>query len=224
MVYCSAINRRSLLILALLMGVLSSFGADSGRIVLPGHRPDVVARLTPVRDLPATNQLSLAIGLPLRNRDGLKELLRQLYDPHSTNFHQFLAPAEFAARFGPTEDQYRAVRRFVESQGLTVAGTHPNRLVMNVRGPAGRVGTAFGVALRVYHHPVERRDFFAPDAEPSLDLTVPILHISGLNNYSLPRPRFVATPLVDGQSAAPNAGSASMRSLHARVKRNSEHR
>ena len=36
---------------------------------------------------------------------------------------------------------------------------------------------------------------------------MPILHISGLDNYALPRPRFKATPLADGQPAAPQAGS-----------------
>ena len=49
--------------------------------------------------------------------------------------------------------------------------------------------------------------FHAPDAEPSLDLAVPILRISGLDNYSLPRPRLQATPLANASKALPNAGS-----------------
>jgi uncharacterized delta-60 repeat protein len=66
---------------------------------------------------------------------------------------------------------------------------------------------ALHVMLRVYQHPTEKRMFHAPDAEPSLDLAVPILRISGLDNYSLPRPRLQATPLADASKTLPNAGS-----------------
>ena len=46
--------------------------------------------------------------------------------------------------------------------------------------------------MHVYQHPTEARTFYAPDAEPSLDLAVPVLGISGLDNYALPRPRLHA--------------------------------
>jgi hypothetical protein len=82
--------------------VTSGFGAEPGRMFLPGHVPAAVSKLTPAGRLPATNVLSLAFGLPLRNAAALNELLRQLYDPGSTNFHKFLTPAEFTMRFGPT--------------------------------------------------------------------------------------------------------------------------
>src|SRR5208282_2688901 len=70
--------------------------------VLHGHVPAAVARfhLQPTGQLPATKSLQLAIGLPLRNEAALDDLLRQLYDPASPNFRQFLTPEEFTARFG----------------------------------------------------------------------------------------------------------------------------
>ena len=91
---------------ALLFGSIRS-GLAAGRQILSGHIPPEVGRLVPQGRLPATNQLSLAIGLPLRNEAQLDELLRQLYDPQSTNFHRYLTPPEFAARFGPTEEDMR---------------------------------------------------------------------------------------------------------------------
>src|SRR5208337_1740683 len=89
-------------------GSVSSRAAD--RQILSGLVPPGVAGLQPLGRLPATNRLELAIGLPLRNQAELDELLRQLYDPASTNFHKFLLPPEFAARFGPTEEDYLAVQ------------------------------------------------------------------------------------------------------------------
>src|ERR1035437_3774572 len=100
-----------------LLAATSAFSAESGRETLSGHVPSVVAGLTPKGRLPATNNLYLAIGLPLRNHAALDALLQQLYDPASTNYHKFLDPQEFTVRFGPTEADYAAVRAFAEANG-----------------------------------------------------------------------------------------------------------
>ncbi len=171
----------------LLIATTSVFSAEPGREILSGHVPAEVARLAPNGRLPATNQLSLAIGLPLRNRAGLDELLRQLYDPRSTNFHQFLTPPEFAARFGPMESDYQAVIQFAGTNGLTVTGTYGNRVVLDVEGSVSNVERAFQITLHTYRHPTEARDFYAPDAEPSLPVQLRVTSIEGLSDYSLPR-------------------------------------
>jgi hypothetical protein len=161
--------------------------AEPGRVRLPGHQPAGVAGLTPKGRLPATNKLYLAIGLPLRNRAALDELLRQLYDPQSTDFHRFLTTPEFTARFGPTEQEYQAVIEFAGANGLTVAGTHPNRVVLEVEGSVSNVEQAFQVGLRTYRHPREARDFFAPDREPSAPTNLSVATVEGLSDYGLPK-------------------------------------
>ena len=80
-------------------------------------------------------------------------------------------------------------------------------MLVDVSGSVADIERALHVTMQVYQHPTENRTFYAPDVEPSLDLAVPILGISGLDNYSLPRPRYVVKPLVQGQAIAPNAGS-----------------
>jgi subtilase family serine protease len=172
--------------LALLFGpIRSSLAAD--RQFLHGHVPPAVARLQPLGHLPGTNCLNLAIGLPLRNQAELDELLRQLYDPASTNFHKFLTSAESAARFGPTEEDYQAVQHFVRGNGLVVTGTYSNHVVLDIQGRVADVERAFGVTLRTYRHPTEARDFFATDTEPSLPANLRVTSIEGLSDYSLPR-------------------------------------
>ena len=97
---------------------------------------------------------------------------------------------------------------FAKAHGLTVTATHPNRVIVDVAGAAADIETALHVHLQTYNHPTEGRQFYAPDAEPSLDLAVPIAHISGLDNYSLPQPRFKPrTRGAEGANAAPNVGS-----------------
>ena len=177
------------------------------RQVMRGHVPAAVARLQPMGDFAGTNRLNLAIGLPLRNREALTNLLRQIYDPASPKYHHYLTPEQFTRMFGPTKKDYRAVMAFAKANRLTVTATHPNRMLVDVSGSVADIRAALHVTLRVYQHPTEKRTFHAPAAEPSLDLAVPILSISGLDNYLLPRPRLQATPLANASKALPNAGS-----------------
>jgi hypothetical protein len=171
-----------------LASATEGIGAEARRLSLPGHVPAAVSRLSPKGRVPATNEVGLSIGLPLRNETALDELLVQLYDPASTNFHRFVTPAEFAARFGPTEEDYQAVIQFAAANGLRVAGTHSNRVVLDVRGSVSSVEQAFQVTLRTYRHPTESRDFFAPDAEPSVPANLPVADMWGLTDYGPPRP------------------------------------
>jgi hypothetical protein len=66
------------------------------------------------------------------------------------------------------------------------------------------VEKAFHVTMRHYKHPTEARNFFAPDAAPTLDLAVPIQDIGGLNDYIIPHPTYHPRPA----NAVPQNGSA----------------
>jgi uncharacterized repeat protein (TIGR01451 family) len=154
---------------------------------LSGHVPAVVSRLTPTGRLAATNQMALAIGLPLRNQEGLDALMAQINDPASPLYRHYLSPDEFTAQFGPTRQDYQTVLDFAKANGLTVTRTHGNRMVVDVVAQTTNIEQAFHVKLRTYHHPTEHRDFFAPDSEPTVDAQVPMLSIQGLNNYALPK-------------------------------------
>src|SRR6266542_2883188 len=102
--------------------------------VLRNHLPAAWARLQPVDRLPGANHLELAIGLPLRNREALASFPEQLYDPTSTNYHRYLTPEQFTEMFGPLEQDYQAAINFAKANGLTVSGTAPNRMLLNVGG------------------------------------------------------------------------------------------
>src|ERR1035441_222731 len=77
--------------------------------VVRGEGPAAGANhsLQPLERVGPTNRLTLAIGLPGRNPEVLSLLLQQLYDPASTNFHQFLATEQFTESFGPDRKSTR---------------------------------------------------------------------------------------------------------------------
>ena len=180
------------------------------RQVLRNHAVSAVSQfnLAPVERLTTSTNLDLAICLPLRNQDALTNLLQQQYEPTSPQYHHWLTPEEFTAKFGPTEQDYQAAIEFARANGFTVTKTHPNRTLLDVRGSVANIERTFRVTLHVYQHPTEARTFYAPDVEPSLDLMVPVLRIAGLDNYVVPRPLNIQRARQNQpESATPDTGS-----------------
>ena len=174
--------------------VLSAPAAGNGQPqVLSGHVPKITRMLSTPGRLDANHHLEVAIGLPLRNRGQLTNLLADIYNPSSPNFRHFLKPDEFTAAFAPSVEDYQAVMDFAKAHQLKISHTHPNRTLVRVSGSVKEIENAFHVHLQTFNHPKENRSFFAPDAEPSLDLKTPVLAISGLDNYVRPRPQLHAT-------------------------------
>jgi subtilase family serine protease len=171
--------------------------------------PGVTARLQMLARLPATNRLQLAIGLPLRDRSGLTNLLHQLYTPGNPKFHQYLTPNQFAEQFSPTTQDYQRVMDFAKSNRLQVVGTFPNRAVLDVAGSVSDIERTFQVHLGTYQHSTENRRFFAPDVEPTVDADLPISYVVGLDNYVLPQPRVrkSISPVAQGDSLGTGTGT-----------------
>jgi hypothetical protein len=202
----SALCRRALAVVGCALAI-ALHATPPGRHVLPGHVPPAVAHLKPAAPLAETNRLRLALGLPLRHQAELTALLHDLYDPSGTKFRQFLKPAEFAARFGPTEEDYAAVSAFARSHGLRVVQTHSNRLLLDVEGSVADIKAAFHVNLNVFQHPTENRTFYAPAGEPSIEPGLPLLHVSGLDNYLLPKPNLRVRAATGHANAATGSGT-----------------
>jgi len=174
--------------------------------MLPGHIPHAVAASRVLDKLPDATRLNLAIGLPLRNQAELDQLLTQLADPESAQFGHYLSAEQFAAEFGPTEHDYQALIQYAHENGLVVTGTHPNRVLLDVSGQVSEIEKVLHVKVMEYQHPVRGR-FYAPDREPSLDLAVPVLDISGLDNFVLPHPMSLKNiPLSEARAYVTGSG------------------
>jgi hypothetical protein len=157
--------------------------------------------------LPATQRLDLAISLPLRNPEQLQSLLGQLYDPASPSYRHFLTVQQFTDEFGPTAGDYAKVMAFAQAYGFTIEQVFPNRLVLSVSAEAADVERAFHVTIEYYQLPAEKRRFFAPNVEPSVESGVPILSVDGLSSFSMPRPMLKHAP--QGRLSSNSTGSGS---------------
>lgn len=194
---------------AALLLALQASGAPEIR-TLPGHVPEILQQLSSTGRLDPAQTIHLALSLPWRNTNELQQFLSDLYDPARPQFRHYLTPEQFTERFAPTEQDYQAVKDFARNHGLRVSGEHRNRMLLGVDGAAADVEKAFNIVLRTYSHPSEDRTFFAADSEPLIPQSVPLLDITGLNNFERPKPkglhRLVADPKRPALGSGPNGG------------------
>jgi subtilase family serine protease len=153
---------------------------------LLGHTIGVVSKLKPVGSLPASTPIDVVIALPARDVESRTALLRDIYDPASPCFRQFLSPGEYTQRFGPTEASYQSLVDFAKANQLTVVSAAPPKFI-HVTAPAEIINKVFHVSLQQYPHPTEARHFYAPDTDPEVTLEAPGLQITGLDNFRTPR-------------------------------------
>jgi subtilase family serine protease len=128
--------------------------------------------------------LTLTVGLVIPNIAGLIETASQISDPNSPSYRRYLTADQFADRFGATPADYQSVLNWAQSNNLTVTA-HKNRFVATVAGSVADIESVLNLHLN-YHVRTDGTEFFAPDAEPSLKLSVPVEHIGGLDNFIRP--------------------------------------
>jgi len=173
-----------------------------------------------VGKLPATQSMHIDIVLAVRDQAGLDSFLRELYDPSSPAYRQFLTVEQFTERFGPSQQDFDALIRFATASGFTVTGGSRDAMDVQLKGSVATIETAFHVNLGLYHDPIENRDFYAPDREPTVDLPFQLWHITGLDNYSIPRsalsrrPPGVKPPAVTGSCPGASFCGSDMRAAY----------
>jgi len=178
---------------------------NNGMQVIHSRTPALVKQLglKSVSAMDTTSHLNLVICLPLRNEQTQATLLHGLYDPMSPQYHQWLSHSQFISEFSPTETDYQAVILFAKANGLSVTQNVSDRMLVGVSGSVGDIQRALNVKILRYKHPTENREFYAPDAEPSINLSVPVLGIRGLDNYHMPRPTDLKTTQTSGTGSGP---------------------
>ena len=152
---------------------------------IPGGEAQMVGSPSPDK------VMTLDVVLPVHDREGLKALALAVSDPDSPLFRHYLTPAEFTVRFGPSQADYATVVSYMEERGLKVVGGSRDGMEVQVRGSVDKVERAFHVTMRNYKHPAENRTFFSPDREPTTDMAVKLWHVSGMDNFSIPHPKYV---------------------------------
>ncbi|MGO4383578.1 protease pro-enzyme activation domain-containing protein [Specibacter sp. RAF43] len=156
--------------------------------------------------------------LPLRDRPGAEALARSVSTPGHRDYQNWLSPAQWIARFSPTQGDYDAVVNHLKSRGLAITGTPDSRQYVVFRGTVDQLNSAFETRLRNYSF--EGTTLVGPSDAPSLPAAISA-KVAGLmvdqgslmtrpNSVrpgdGLPEPVRAAAP--QARAAVPKAGNA----------------
>jgi Pro-kumamolisin, activation domain len=149
--------------------------------------------------------LKLSVALQWRNQGELDALLRNLYDPSSSQYHQFLTPDEFRAEFAPTADEQQQVVNYLRGLGFQVTSVSSNGLLVDATATEAQAEQGFKVHINNYQAGSHR--FFANDRSPTIpsSLGSVILSISGLDNSVKLHPEY---PLSASGKSSPRKQNA----------------
>lgn len=189
---------------------------ESGRATLLGHYSN------------PEQMLRLVITLQPPHPAEEAEFIRQLSDPASPNFHQYLTQEESAERFAPSLQDEQAVVTWAQSQGLTVTQRYPNRLLVDVEAPVDTIEKTFAVNINSYQ--MGEETYFSNDRDPAIPAALgSVIHsVMGLNNIQVKHTHFprkptpVYSPGPSSVLGTPLAGDGSLEKFQAVMKAKQE--
>jgi len=101
----------------------------------------------------------------------LQALLAAQQNPASAQYHKWLTPDQFAARFGMSDADLAKVKSWLESQGFSIDSVARSRNVIRFSGSVAQVESAF--ATEMHHYALSVRGTTETHFAPSTALSVP---------------------------------------------------
>ncbi len=204
LVLSSLISSRLAAVAAWIIGAflfVSSSALAQTDVVVARNHPKLAETMISSGRLEASRTLSMSVTLALSNRDQLEQLLADQQNPASPEYHHFLTPEEFAARFGPTD--FDAVREWLTAEGFTVTATNTGTRVIQFTGTVAQAQHTFNVAIQGYG---SASFGIATDPHIPARFEGVIGHIHGLSNLSASTPGVMPNRL---KAVAPEPNQAS---------------
>ena len=186
--------------------------AQPDRITAPidARRSVVVRGSVPLRARPAFDQGPVDSGFPLGNitlllkpspaqQADLERLLAEQQDPASPNYHNWLTPEDYAARFGASAADLEQIAAWLRSQGFTIRYTARGRDFLSFSGTAGQVEAALHTRLHRFRMGAEIHFANAGDLALPAAVEPMVAGILGLDDFhpraphKQVRPNFTAT-------------------------------
>jgi hypothetical protein len=181
----------------------SSAGSASAFVranqLAPESAPPGSIALGPV----AGNQrIALSVVLAPAHRSQLQSLLKNLYNPKSSKYHQWLRSGQFLSEFGPSSADVATAESWLHAKGLTQ--TTLSGFAVHVSATESRVSAALGTSFERYRMSTGNVGFVAKQAPlvpQPLASSGQIATILGLDTLSTMEPLSASTPAARSDDA-----------------------
>ena len=132
-------------------GSLAAASAASGRTTLPRSVPAWANSRDYAGPADPNSDVGFRVYLGWNDPAGALALAQAVSDPNSPSYGHYLTPAQFRARFAPSQAQAGVVQSWLRGQGFSVNYTPQNNHYVSAEGTVAQAQAAFGASFGMYH-------------------------------------------------------------------------
>jgi subtilase family serine protease len=119
---------------------------ENNRVTLEGNtRPEANAKNDRgmVADGLPMEHMQLLLRRPSEQEAALRQLIEEMHEPSSPNYHQWMTAQQFGEKFGVAQEDLAAISHWLQGYGFKVNVVYTNGMVIDFSGTAGQVHKAF---------------------------------------------------------------------------------
>jgi hypothetical protein len=159
---------------------------ETERATLAGTTPKAIKTahdLGTIEGNRSFQRMMLVLTPSSEQQASLKRLVENQHNKNSADYHKWLTPAQFAAKFGPSDDDLAQVKGWLQSQGLNPTGVGKARQWIEFSGNVQQVNSAFRTSIHRFEsngntHIANSSDISIPAA-----LTPVVSGVLSLNDF-----------------------------------------
>lgn len=175
---------------------------DNDTYKLSGNTKPMLGRALDMGEVSAgfaLPRVTMHLAMTVQQHEDLEQLLRQQQTRGAAQFHKFLTPEQYGARFGANLQDMAKIRAWLEWEGFTDIEFGRSRTFITFSGTTTQAQTAFHTAIHRYELNGERH--YANASDPLLPQAIEgtVESIQGLHDFRMKprgrrraRPRYVA--------------------------------
>ncbi|MGA2049437.1 MAG: protease pro-enzyme activation domain-containing protein [Terracidiphilus sp.] len=127
--------------------------------------------------------ISIVFNRSAAQEAGLQALIAAQQNPASPQYHQWLSPDQFAARFGMADADLSKVQSWLEQQGFSIDSVARSKNAIHFTGTVRQVESAFQTEMHLYK--INGTQHFAPSTALSVPSAIApaVLGITNLDDF-----------------------------------------
>jgi hypothetical protein len=169
---------------------------SSSRSTIAGSHPPATRSMQDSGRVSSNTQLpgmSIVLSRTPAQEGDLQSLIASQQAPSSPQYHQWLTPDQFAARFGVANSDIAQVESWLQQQGFAINSVSRSKNRITFSGTVGQAEAAFGTEIHNYTSGTQTH--FAPSADISIPAALaPVVQtVTNLSSFR-PKPHLRVSP------------------------------
>ena len=177
-------------------------GGKFSTLVMTGHPSIEAAQIMPLEQ---SRKLHVEVSLNLRNVDALQSFLEAVNQQGNASYHQYLTPAQFKAKYAPTDAQVQSVVTHLKAYGFSNITVSPNNMLVSADGTAAAANAAFNANMKTFSYKGKAHFANASDVTVPQTLGGIVDGVLGLQDYARPH---VMSHRISSQEAKSQASGS----------------